>query len=161
MEPQTPERLRALWKSGRDKYRSFFAVLNDVRQEVGDDALADWCRLELAIGISVISNIANVLTSTEAATVKFALSEAKRAERDKLRIEKQGIKNPIRTKSTHVVKTNNDKMATARKIVRPLVEQNIKKIGARKLAKEHGISHVTFETAIAIERAIKAEYTIK
>jgi hypothetical protein len=79
MEEQTADRLKALWKSGRDKYRSFYAVLNDVRLEIGDEALPAWCVRELQIGLTVITSTAAVLTKAETLRVKSELAEAKRA----------------------------------------------------------------------------------
>src|ERR1035437_3949710 len=63
---QQAARLLALWKSGRDKFSSFFAVLEEVRQEVGDDDLARWCREELLIGISAIVKMQEVMKKADA-----------------------------------------------------------------------------------------------
>jgi hypothetical protein len=68
------QRLRALWKSGRDKYASFFVVLDEVRAEIGNDALADWCFDNLRIGISVIRQTRKVLRETDAAIVERNLA---------------------------------------------------------------------------------------
>lgn len=76
------ERLRALWKSGRDKYASFFSVLNEVRAEIGDEALGNWCFDELRIGLSVIMDIRRLLTATDADIVKADLAAARKAEKD-------------------------------------------------------------------------------
>jgi hypothetical protein len=73
---QQAERLKALWKSGRDKYQSFFAVLEEVRHEVGNDDLAAWCRDNLQIGISVIVNIRGILLKADAARAKDNLAAA-------------------------------------------------------------------------------------
>jgi hypothetical protein len=82
MDEQKTERLRALWKSGRDKYRSFFAVLNEVCQEIGDEALPAWCRTELFIGLSVITQIANVLGKIDEQVVKAELAAANKVEKE-------------------------------------------------------------------------------
>lgn len=84
---QQAERLRALWKSGRDKYASFFSVLNEVRQEIGDEALPTWCFDELRIGISVIAEARRLLTAMDAEIVKADLAAAKRAEREQREAE--------------------------------------------------------------------------
>lgn len=47
------------------------------------------------------------------------------------------------------------KMEQAREIVRPLVKER-KPVNVRKLQGQHGISHVTFESAVAIEKAVLA-----
>lgn len=75
-------RLRALWKSGRDKYASFFTVLNEVRQEVGDENLAHWTFDNLQIAISVILDTRRLLTATDAEIVKADLAAAKKAVKD-------------------------------------------------------------------------------
>ena len=81
MDNQQIERLLALWKSGRDKYRSFFAVLEEVRQEIGNDALPAWCRMNLQIGLSVITKARCLLTETDADIVKQNLAATLAAER--------------------------------------------------------------------------------
>jgi hypothetical protein len=69
-------RLRALWKSGRDKYSSFYVVLDEVQREVGDKALADWCLDNLRISLSVIVKTRKVLRETDAEIVKRDLAGA-------------------------------------------------------------------------------------
>jgi ATPase subunit of ABC transporter with duplicated ATPase domains len=66
MQEQQAERLRVLWKSGRDKYNSFFAVLEEVRAEIGDEALPKWCVDNLQIGLSVITETRKVLLRVDA-----------------------------------------------------------------------------------------------
>jgi hypothetical protein len=87
MLAQQSERLRALWKSGRDKYRSFFVVLEEVRKEIGDDALPAWCRNELYIGLSVITQIAAVLGKVDEVTAKADLAAANKAEKEQKEAE--------------------------------------------------------------------------
>jgi len=70
------QRLKALWKSGRDKYQSFFAVLDEVRKQVGDDDLANWCFDHLRIGMSVIVQTTKVLTETDEGAMKASLRRA-------------------------------------------------------------------------------------
>jgi hypothetical protein len=83
---QQADRLKALWKSGRDKYRSFFVVLNEVRQEIGDEALASWCFDELSIGFSVITKTADILNNKiDTAKIKADLAAASRAEKPRAR----------------------------------------------------------------------------
>jgi hypothetical protein len=67
-------RLRALWKSGRDKYSSFFAVLEEVRREIGNDALSDWCFDNLHISMSAIVKARKVLRETDAEIVERNLA---------------------------------------------------------------------------------------
>jgi hypothetical protein len=83
MDTQQVERLRALWKSGREKYQSFFVVLNEVRQEVGDDALPSWCYHNLRIGISVITEMSKTLQTVDREVVKTDLAAANKLEKEK------------------------------------------------------------------------------
>lgn len=73
------ERLRVLWKSGRDKYVSFFAVLNEVRKEIGDEALPNWCFDNLRIGITTITKAKGLLIETDREIVKGDLAAANKA----------------------------------------------------------------------------------
>jgi flagellar biosynthesis GTPase FlhF len=83
MDNQTAERLRALWKSGRDKYTSFFSVLGEVRTEIGDEALAHWCLEELHVGITEIKTMAAVLSKSDAQRAKAELAAASKAENER------------------------------------------------------------------------------
>ena len=85
---QQAARLLALWKSGRDKFSSFFAVLEEVRQEVGDDDLARWCREELLIGISAIVKMQEVLKKADAERVRASLAGATESARRQREIER-------------------------------------------------------------------------
>lgn len=69
-------RLKALWKSGRDKYRSFHAVLNEVRKEIGSARLGHWCVRELGISLSVINDTTKILGGIDAANAKAELKAA-------------------------------------------------------------------------------------
>jgi hypothetical protein len=71
------DRLKALWHSGRDKYASFYAELDRVRLQVGDEALANWTFDNLRIGMTRITEIANILTTDDANRVKEELKAAK------------------------------------------------------------------------------------
>ncbi len=82
VDQQQVLRLQALFKSGRDKLQSFFAVLNEVRLEIGDQALPSWCFNELHIGFSVVDNIAKVLVKTDEERIRIELREARIAQRD-------------------------------------------------------------------------------
>jgi hypothetical protein len=68
-------RLKALWKSGRAKYASFFAVLGEVRQEIGDKALPSWCFHKIDIGLDVITKTTQLLRQVDAKIARDALKE--------------------------------------------------------------------------------------
>src|SRR5262249_16630479 len=73
-------RMRALWKSGRDKYVSFYSTLNEVRAEIVDKELPNWCFDNLRIGFSVIHGMHKVLKDTDAAIVKASMAASKIAD---------------------------------------------------------------------------------
>jgi len=89
MDKSNAERLKALWKSGRDKFQSFFTVLNEVRAEIGDDELATYCRNELAISLSIIMKAKGILREVDEMTVKEDFAEVVRAEKEKAEAEKR------------------------------------------------------------------------
>jgi hypothetical protein len=78
-------RLRALWKSGRDKYASFFTTLEEVRAEIGDNALQAWCAQSLQISLSTIAETRKVLIKVDADIVKRNLAAAVAAEKAETR----------------------------------------------------------------------------
>ena len=80
---QEAERLRALWKSGRDKYASFFHVFSDVRKEVGDANLADWCYRELRISLDIVLMAGKTLTKIDGERVKAEFAAANKVENEK------------------------------------------------------------------------------
>jgi hypothetical protein len=80
-------RLTALWKSGRDKFRSFYTVLEEVRVEIGDDALALWCVKNLRVSLGIITDTRKVLNEADARMVRDQLATANRAERERKRKE--------------------------------------------------------------------------
>jgi len=73
--------LNVLWKSGRDKYASFFTVLGEVRNEVGSDALNDWCIVNLRLHIDTIVRILGLLRDTDAQRERLELRDALEAKR--------------------------------------------------------------------------------
>lgn len=89
MDNQQAERMRALWKSARDKYLSFFAVLEEVRHEIGNDALPAWCVDNLRIGMSVIVQTRKLLTDTDAEIAKRNLAASAAAAKEQARRAKE------------------------------------------------------------------------
>lgn len=79
------ERLRVLWGKGRHMYSSFFAEVSEVRKEVGDDHLADWCFDELQISLSIIYNVSDILKKADADRVKMELAPAHNVEQARKR----------------------------------------------------------------------------
>jgi hypothetical protein len=82
-------RLKALWKSGRDKYASFFTILEEVRQEIGNDALPGWCFHTLKLSLSVVTETRKVLTKTDADIVKRNSAAAVAAEKAEIRMARE------------------------------------------------------------------------
>ena len=151
MDNQQAERLRALWKSGRDKYASFFTVLNEVRQQIGDHNMPEYCIKELQIGPSAIDNITGILSRADAAIARAELAAAKKVEQDRIRQKRERENERKRQLAEALVARNFTKVPRAREIVRPMVEKN-EIINSKKLQRKYkDISHATFETAIAVE----------
>src|SRR5262249_14494296 len=94
------ERMKALWRSGQDKYNSFFYCLNEVRGHVGDDALMEWCFENLKISITKINLARDLLRKIDAEKVKEDLRASNEAAKQKRREdrERSGGKRPQRTK---------------------------------------------------------------
>lgn len=80
---QEAQALRVLWKSGRDKLRSFFVRLKDVKKETGDAGLDEWCLKELHLTLDTITRFAKILNEVEAETVKSDLAAANKAAAEK------------------------------------------------------------------------------
>jgi hypothetical protein len=101
-EEEQIARLRALWKSGRDKFLSFFAVLAEVQAVVGDRDFDIWCISKLEIGAEAVSrltgtlkkNDADVVRARLAHAVEFAKEERRRVaeERRRAAAEKEAVK---------------------------------------------------------------------
>ena len=87
MDIQQVERMRHLWKDARSKYVSFFTCLSEVRREIGDDALEEWCRKELLIGLTAINKAVGLLQDIDAARTKTELSTVAQVARDKRELE--------------------------------------------------------------------------
>jgi hypothetical protein len=75
------DRMRALWKSGRDKFASFYTALHEVRKEVGDAELPSWCIRNLGVGMSIIVRTAGILRETDAEQVEQEFKAAQKHER--------------------------------------------------------------------------------
>jgi hypothetical protein len=89
MDVQQIERMRHLWKDARSKYLSFFTCLEQVRQEIGDEALEEWCRRELLIGLTIINKVTGVLRDVDEEKTKRDLKAATQAAAGKARREKE------------------------------------------------------------------------
>jgi hypothetical protein len=87
VDKQQTDRLKALWKSGRDKFRSFFTVINEVRRDIGDEELGAYCLHELGIGLSVILDVAKIFNQADEKILKEDLAAAARAEKEKREAE--------------------------------------------------------------------------
>lgn len=76
MDAQQAQRMRALLKSGRDKYTSFFACLEEIRMEIGNRSLPAWCRKHLSMPLTEITEARKLLQHIDAVKIKEALAEA-------------------------------------------------------------------------------------
>lgn len=74
-------RLCALWKSGRNKYQSFFAVLHEMNQTIGDEAMQMWCISKLSIGLDIMEKASGALHQVDRGHVKANLKKWREAAR--------------------------------------------------------------------------------
>lgn len=94
-EEEYIQRLQALWKSGRDKYQSFFTVLGEVRDQIGDKELDRWCYSKLLIGLEVIFKVTRILKEVDEAAARRELAAARviaKEERRQERIKREQAK---------------------------------------------------------------------
>ena len=87
MDVDTINRLKTSWKKGREYYTSFFSVLNNVRKEIGDEALPNWCFDNLNIGLSVILDYRKLLGPVEARKVADNFAAANKAEKEQKKLK--------------------------------------------------------------------------
>jgi hypothetical protein len=81
MDISTADRMKVSWKRAREHYQTFFALLDEVRREVGDDKLSMWCYYNLGFGLDRILQISTVLTKDTENSVKQSLAAAREFER--------------------------------------------------------------------------------
>jgi hypothetical protein len=93
------DRLRTSWMVTRRHYLSFLAVLDGVRQEIGEKALPDYCRDKLSISHDIIYKIADVLEEDDKKRVKIDLA------RDKAASKEQKKKERLERKRTRCLET--------------------------------------------------------
>jgi cobalamin biosynthesis Mg chelatase CobN len=82
------ERMRVLWTKGRNMFSAFFAEIETVRRQIGDDELfASWCFFQLHIDVATQSDMAVALKKDDTARVRRDLAAARQAEKDRLTAE--------------------------------------------------------------------------
>jgi hypothetical protein len=90
MNGPDPNKAQVLWNKGQNFFSAFFAELGNVRREISDDgAFARWCLDDLHIPISVINQVAEVLSRVDAAKAKAELASTRMAEQERLRKERE------------------------------------------------------------------------
>jgi hypothetical protein len=80
MDHQQIQRMKVHWKKGRDNYTSFFTLLNEVRNEIGDAALPGWCIDKLHISLGTINEMIGVLKEADQLAIREELARARKAE---------------------------------------------------------------------------------
>jgi hypothetical protein len=85
---QEANRLVVLWKSGRDKFASFFQILNEIQQEIGAAALDQWCIDNLRLHISMIERISGILRDVDAERERRSLATVRAMQR-KAKLQQQ------------------------------------------------------------------------
>jgi hypothetical protein len=88
-EEQTINSMKALWKSGRDKFRSFLTQFGEVDRELGPAAMDDWCIHKLGIGLDAITKVTGIFEHLDERNAKAILAPAVRAEKEKQLREKR------------------------------------------------------------------------
>src|ERR1700719_2152577 len=86
-QQELADRMKAHFKKGRDNFSSFYALLDEVRQQVGNGELAFWCATQLGIPISVIEKTSGILNKIDEEIAKTNLGAAREAEKDRRRNE--------------------------------------------------------------------------
>ena len=82
------ERMRVLWKKGRNMFSSFFAEADTIRRRISNDELfASWCFFQLHIDVYSINAVTVALKADDAARVRDDFSSVKRAEKERREIE--------------------------------------------------------------------------
>jgi hypothetical protein len=71
------DRMQVHWKKMQGNALSFFALLDQVREEIGDAALASWCLNEIGIGMSRITRVQGILKKEDEDAVKARLKAAR------------------------------------------------------------------------------------
>jgi hypothetical protein len=86
---QQAQRLKVFWKSGRDKYRSFFYELAEVKKVIGARALPNWCRQYLRMDLKIIMMMSGLLTDVDAKNVKAEFADAIAARKEEDEVQRQ------------------------------------------------------------------------
>lgn len=81
-------RINVLWDKGRNMYAALFRELDDVRRDVGDEKLGDWCFHEARISLCFILDAAKLLEKLDAKRERDALARAKAFEQERRRAER-------------------------------------------------------------------------
>lgn len=82
------DRMRVLWKKGRNMFSSFFAETDTVKKQINNDTLfSQWCFFQLQIDVTTISNMAAILRQGDAARIRTEFAEAKRAEKERREVD--------------------------------------------------------------------------
>jgi hypothetical protein len=75
------QKLKVLWKKGRNMVASFFTELANARREIGDDVnFAQWCATELHIPLRIIIKMTQALREADAIRTKEEFMPARQAE---------------------------------------------------------------------------------
>jgi len=77
------------WRKGLENFQSFFRLLAEARDEVGNSALPNWCFDVLGIGFSRVTQIAKCLKEDDQLRVKQELAQARQAEREQKAAKRQ------------------------------------------------------------------------
>jgi flagellar biosynthesis GTPase FlhF len=89
MDEQNKQRMKVHWKRGLDHFQSFFTLLSEVREEVGNNALPGWCLNDLGIGFSRVTQIAKCLREDDRLRISQELAQSRAADRAQRAVRRQ------------------------------------------------------------------------
>lgn len=85
-----PNKASVLWNKGQNFFSAFFAEIDQVRRQIGNDTVfARWCFDELHIPLVAITRVTEVLTIVDGQIAKAHLASAKAAEQAQRRKERE------------------------------------------------------------------------
>lgn len=81
--------MRVHWRKGLENFQSFFHLLAEARDEVGNSALPNWCFDEIGVGFSRITQVARCLREDDQLRIRQDLAQARQAERSQRQAQRR------------------------------------------------------------------------
>lgn len=106
---------------------SFLAVLNEVRQEIGEDALPAYCRDKLSISHDTIKKIIIILDEDDRKREQYALAKDKLAAKEQKRLDDKARK---RAKCLETIEKADKKKQEAQTLLESLQDEPMLKMAS-------------------------------